>query len=130
LLWSVEKNGTTSYVFGTMHMGVDPHTRLPDVVWEKLDASKTFAMETDLSKVRPDALQADGKTLREELGDDYWKKLEDALGIDVASRLIGLKPMVAVSQLSMRGLPETAAMDGVLYGRALNNGKQIVFLES
>src|SRR5690606_33561102 len=74
LLWSIEKNGTTSYVFGTMHMGVDPHTRLPDVVWDKLDASQAFAMETDLSKAaKLDVLRKDGKTLREEIGDDYWK---------------------------------------------------------
>src|SRR5688500_10624373 len=47
LFWSIEKDGKTSYALGTMHGGVDAHERLPTIVWDKLDAAKTFAMETD-----------------------------------------------------------------------------------
>src|SRR4051812_41158222 len=49
LFWSVEKDGKTDYLLGTMHTGVDPESRLPDVVWKKLEESKTFAMETNLA---------------------------------------------------------------------------------
>src|SRR6476620_833563 len=45
LFWSVEKDGKTTYYLGTMHIGVDPNTRIPDLVWAKLDAAPTFAME-------------------------------------------------------------------------------------
>jgi uncharacterized protein len=130
LLWSMEKDGKTSYLFGTMHLGVDPHTRLPDVVWDKLDAAKVFAMETDLASASNfDILQKDGMTLQKELGPEYWKKLEDALGPADAARVLNFKPMIPASLLSKRGLPDTPAMDGVLHGRAINQNKQIVFLE-
>jgi uncharacterized protein len=130
LLWSIEKDGKTSYALGTMHLGIDPNTRLPDLVWQKLDASPTFAMETDLAEgAKLEVLRKDGTTLRQELGDDYWKKLEDALGVGEASRMLQFKPMIPATLLSKRGLPDTVAMDGVLHGRALNGKKAIVFLE-
>jgi uncharacterized protein YbaP (TraB family) len=113
-----------------MHIGIDPTTQLPDLVWQKLDASPTFAMETDLSQAsKLDVLRHDQTTLRQELGDDYWKKLEDVLGVADASRMLQFKPMIPLTVLTKRGLPNTAAMDGVLYGRALNQNKKIVFLE-
>ena len=77
----IEKDGKTSYLLGTMHLGVDPTTRLPDIVWQKLDASPTFAMETDLSEpAKLDVMRARRRRRCKELGDEYWKKLEDALG--------------------------------------------------
>lgn len=131
LFWSIEKDGKTSYVLGTMHTGVDPTTRLPDVVWKKLDASKIFAMETDLGAAgKLDMMLKKGQTLKELLGPAYWKKLEDALGAQEAERLNGFKPMIPATLLSLKGLQQTAPMDGVLQGRALNQGKKIVFLES
>ena len=47
--WAAEKDGKTSYLLGTMHMGVEAETRLPQIVWDKLDAAPTFAMEADIS---------------------------------------------------------------------------------
>ncbi len=130
LLWSIEKDGKTSYALGTMHLGIDPTSQLPDLVWQKLEASPTFAMETNLADAaKLEVLRKDGTTLRQELGDDYWRKLEDVLGVADASRMLQYKPMVPATLLAKRGLPETAAMDGVLYGRALNEKKKIVFLE-
>lgn len=132
LLWAIEKDGKTSYALGTFHMGVDPTTRLPDVVWHKLDAEPAFAMETDLSdpSLAKDIMQrGDGKTLHDELGDSYWKKLEAALTPDVAKRVNAMRPTIAATMLSMRGLPPTAPMDGVLLGHAQNGKKQIHYLE-
>lgn len=129
-LWSLEKDGRTSYLLGTMHQGVDGERDLPAIVWQKLDEAPAFAMETDLSgHAQMDVLRKDGTTLRDELGPAYWKKLEDALGIDTASRLLGFKPMVPATLLSMKGLPETNPMDGRLHARALGRQKRIVFLE-
>src|SRR5690349_16793577 len=77
LLWKLERDGKTSFAFGTMHMGVDPETRLPDIVWNKLDQMPTFAMETDVSAAsKLDIRRSDGKTLEDDLGPVYWKKLE------------------------------------------------------
>jgi len=36
LFWSIEKDGKTSYALGTMHMGVDPQTRIPQIVWQNI----------------------------------------------------------------------------------------------
>jgi uncharacterized protein YbaP (TraB family) len=130
LFWSIAKDGKTTYVLGTMHMGVDPEARIPDLVWSKLDAAPAFAMETDLSKAGElDVTRHDGGSLHGDLGGAYWKKLEDALGPDRARSLDGMKPMIPATLLSMRGLPETPAMDGALFGRASREHKRIVFLE-
>ncbi len=130
LFWSIEKDGKTSYALGTIHLGVDAEARLPQIVWTKLDGAKTFAMETDLAD--PSLLKIADCTqcsLRRDLGDEYYKKLEGMLTADVARRVDGMKPMVATMRLSMRGLPPTPPMDGILLGRATNQHKQIVFLE-
>ncbi len=131
LLWAAAKDGKTTYFFGTMHMGVDPETRLPQVVWDKLDGAKTFAMEADLSD--PGLMSSMVRTtgsLHAELGDQYWAKLEAAVGRDMAAQLDRMKPMGAAAILALKDLPKTAPMDGVLLGRAQNKGKQIVYLEA
>ena len=103
---------------------------MPDIVWSKLDASKAFAMETDLSDAaKLDVQRHDGGTLHHDLGDAYWKKLETALGATMASQLDHMKPMIPATMLSMRGIPQTPAMDSVLLGRAANEHKAIVYLE-
>jgi len=132
LLWSLEKDGKTSYAFGTFHMGVDPATRLPDIVWKKLESEPAFAMETDLSdkSLAKDVMERnDGKTLHDDLGDAYWKKLEAALTPAVASRVNAMRPTIAATMLSMRGLPPTAPMDGVLFAHAQSGNKQLAYLE-
>lgn len=133
LLWAAAKDGKTTYFLGTMHLGVDAEARLPPIVWKRLDDAPAFAMETDLqSQAAIDSqshMTLTKGTLHDELGPDYWKKLEDALGPDVASRLDGMKPMVPATLLSMRGLPQTPPMDGVLRAHAENEHKQLVFLE-
>src|ERR1044071_6866822 len=88
LLWSVEKDGHTTYFFGTMHAGIDATTRLPAIVWSKLDAAPAFAMETDLDDPATSAaLAPTTRSLRDALGAEYWSKLEAALGSDTARAL-------------------------------------------
>ena len=130
LFWRVEKDGKTTYVLGTMHVGVDPEKQLPSIVWKTLDGARAFAMETDLGKAASlDVMRHDGTTLHADLGDAYWAKLETALGKDQAARVDGMKVMIPATLLSMRGLPETPAMDGALLARAQAEQKPIVFLE-
>lgn len=129
-LWSAEKDGKTTYFLGTMHMGVDAEARLPQIVWDKLDASPAFAMETDLSDASLGSLGArKSGTLRDDLGPDYWAKLERAIGPQMAAGVNGMKPMIAATLLSLQHLPKTPPMDGVLLGRAMNQKKKIVYLE-
>ena len=130
LFWAIERDGQTTYVLGTMHMGIDPDARIPDAVWSRLDAAPAFAMETDLSRAGElDVMRHDGGSLHADLGAAYWKKLEAALGAEKARGIDGMKPMIPATLLSMMGLPETPAMDGALFARASREHKRIVFLE-
>lgn len=130
LFWSIEKDGLTTFALGTIHIGVDAEARLPSIVWDKLDAAKSFAMETDLGDpALAKILECNNCSLRRELGDAYWQKLEKVVTPEVAARIEGMKPMVAATMLSMRGLPQTTQMDTLLLARAQRNHKQIVFLE-
>ena len=130
LLWSVAKDGKTTYFLGTMHIGIDAETRLPASVWDKLHAATTFAMEADLDDPAVAALiKPTERSLRRELGDEYWKKLEDAMGASVARALDHMPPMIPAAALSMRAAPQTVAMDKALAAHAATEHKQVVFLE-
>lgn len=130
LLWSAEKDGKTTYLFGTMHVGIDAEKQLPAGVWRTLDAAPVFAMEADLDDPAVAAATAprDG-SLRADLGAAYWKKLEDALGPTTAQAVDHLPAMVPAAALSMRGLPPTPPMDRALAARATAQHKPIAYLE-
>jgi uncharacterized protein YbaP (TraB family) len=133
MMWEATKDGKTLYLLGTMHLGVDAEERLPDIVWKDFDRSPAFAMETDLTSAAAVKMQSDVKlahgTLHEELGSAYWKKLEDAITPAMAAQFDDMKPFVPLTVLSMKGLPSTPPMDGVLRARAERLHKQLVFLE-
>jgi len=130
LFWAVEKDGKTTYFFGTMHMGIDATTQLPPIIWNKLDAAKTFAMEADLDDPNIASMIKPTKgSLHQALGDAYWKKLEDAMGATMAKAVDNLPPMVPAAVLSVKGLPPTQPMDKALSIRATDARKPIVFLE-
>jgi uncharacterized protein len=130
LFWAITKDGTTTYAFGTMHAGVDAEQRLPKLVWEKLALEPAFAMETDLhDPVLATIGQRTSGTLHEDLGSEYWKKLEDKLGSQVAKQIDHMKPMIPASILALKGLPATPPMDGALLERATATGKRVVYLE-
>src|SRR5688572_1195453 len=75
--YKVEKDGKTSYLLGTWHMGVDAQKQLPKAVWDALGAATTFAMEVDPADPAglTGHLRTDGKTLEQDLGAEYWAKL-------------------------------------------------------
>jgi uncharacterized protein YbaP (TraB family) len=130
LLWSAEKNGATTYLLGTMHVGVDPETRLPQVVWDKLEATASFAVETDVTDPAITHIgERSSGTLRDELGPEYWKKLEAAITPQLAQALMNKTAMIPATMLALRGLPPTPPMDSILLARAKNRGKRVVFLE-
>jgi len=130
LLWAVEKAGQTTYFLGTMHAGIDAETQLPTIVWNKLHDAKTFAMEADLDDPRAASLlQPTARSLHQDLGEAYWKKLEQAMGPSAAGTLDHLPPLVSAATLALRGLPPTPPMDKALSTRAASEHKPIVFLE-
>lgn len=130
LLWSAEKDGRSTYLLGTMHVGLDAEARLPQLVWDKLDAATGFAVETDVTDAALARIGArKSGTLRDELGPEYWKKLELAITPQIAQALAYKSAMIPATMLALRGLPSTPPMDGILLARARNRGKQVVYLE-
>jgi uncharacterized protein YbaP (TraB family) len=131
LLWAAEKDGKTTYLFGTMHIGIDAETRLPPVVWAKLHDAKAFAMEADINdpKLIAAMITPAKTTLKAELGDAYWKRLEDAIGPTIAAAIDRMQPMIAGAMLAIRGLPPTEPMDKAMSARAASEHKPIVYLE-
>ncbi len=129
-LWKAERGGTTTYLFGTMHVGVDAESRLPQLVWASLEAAPSFAVEIDVTDpaIVHIGARASG-TLREELGPEYWRKLELAITPQIAQALVHKSAMIPASMLATRGLPQTLPMDGSLLARAQSRGKKVVYLE-
>lgn len=132
-LFRAEKDGKTTWLFGTIHLGVNADTDLPPWVVEKIDGAPAFVMEADTSDpvALARALQRnDGGSLRTDLGPAYWKKLEDAVGARLAAGFDGLKPFAIMTLLIAKDLPMTPPMDGTLAGRARTAGKPIHYLET
>lgn len=112
-LFKVEKNGTSSYLFGTVHVGDASMKGLPEKVTQAIDQSEQVIVEVDISKLTPLQMQQrsmpfmllkGGKTLQTELSKQNYNKLKDYFAkksIDIAM-FNGLKPwavMVTMMQI-------------------------------
>lgn len=128
--YKVEKDGKTSYLMGTWHLGVDAEKQLPKAVWDAFATAKAFAMEVDPSD--PAGLtifkRTDGKTLEDELGPEYWAKLE-ALAPN-AAMMKPMKASAAVVLLQFKDMPQTTPMDLAFVTKAKDAKKQLSFLET
>ena len=115
-LFKVEKNGTSSYLFGTVHVGDASMEGLPEKVSKAIDQSEQVVVEVDISKLTPLQMQQrsmpfmmlkDGKTLQTELSKQNYNKLKDYFAkksIDIAM-FNGLKPwavMVTMMQIEFQ----------------------------
>jgi uncharacterized protein len=129
--YKVEKDGKTSYLLGTWHVGIDGEKQLPKSVWDAFAAAKTFAMEADPADpaMLTAVMRTDGTTLEDELGPEHWAKLEAQLGKD-ADRVNKLKPAAAALLLQYKDLPQTMGMDLAFVTKAKAAQKQLAFLES
>ncbi|HRC58269.1 MAG: TraB/GumN family protein [Myxococcales bacterium] len=129
LLWSAQKDGRTTYLLGTMHMGFNAEKQLPRWVWDKLTSATALAVETDITdpKLMTAGVRRDGTSLRDELGEEHWKKLIAALGPGNAAE--NLTPASAVTLLQAKEMPAAMPMDLMLLGEAESAKKKIVYLE-
>ncbi|MCQ8821958.1 TraB/GumN family protein [Pseudoalteromonas agarivorans] len=115
-LFKVEKNGTSSYLFGTVHVGDASMKGLPEKVTTAIDQSEQVVVEVDISKLTPLQMQQrsmpfmmlkDGKTLQTELSKQNYNKLKNYFAkksIDIAM-FNGLKPwavMVTMMQIEFQ----------------------------
>jgi uncharacterized protein YbaP (TraB family) len=128
--YRVEKDGKTSYLIGTWHNGVDAEKQLPEAVWTALSSAKSFAMEMDPTDplTLTGAKRTDGTTLEQELGAEYWARLE-ALAGNTVQAMRGMKPFGAAMMLQFKDLPPTPSMDVTFATKARDAKKQLAFLE-
>lgn len=136
LLWQIDGPKGPVYLLGTIHVGFDADERLPEYVWERMNSSEVFVMETDLSQAQASmgarAALPEGQTLEAMLGEKHWGELDQRLG-GVADQFNSVKPWFIVSMLTMKMLPDgprPAPMDQVLHQRAVEQGKKLSYLET
>lgn len=134
-LWTATRDGKTTYLFGTVHGGVNAEHRIPLWVWSYFDRATTLIEEANLQEL--DILQwtvrPDGPTLHQELGDGYWAKLEAILTPMQAGFLDTQATAVATLRVSGHGgsaRDQAGPMDGELLVRAQGLKKKIEFLET
>jgi uncharacterized protein len=130
LLWAAQKDGKTTYLLGTMHIGFNAEKQLPTWVWDKVRAATSVAIETDPTDpvLMSAALRRDGGSLRDELGDVYWRKLEAQIGPS-AKEALRMTPAAAAALIELQGIPATMPMDLMLFGEAKASDKKLVYLE-
>jgi uncharacterized protein YbaP (TraB family) len=123
-LWRVERDGRTSYLYGTYHVGV-PADRLPDVVIDAFLAADTIAFES-IDDPIDDPTRG---TLPDVLEPDIRARLAALLGGDYAPLIDAAGATDMIVLLSTQFLDNTAMLDDELERAADRLGKPTVGLE-
>jgi uncharacterized protein YbaP (TraB family) len=131
-LWKVEGEGQpASYLFGTIHID---DTRVMDFSQELRDAfhaAQTFAMEAVPQNDMRHALMPSG-SLADKLTEaeiDKVRELADEHSLDTDTAL-RMKPWLLASIFSLPQARSPFTLDVVLYGKAFNDRKRIIGLET
>jgi uncharacterized protein YbaP (TraB family) len=145
-LYKVEKNGTSSYLFGTVHVGDASMKGLPANVTKAIDESEHVIVEVDISKLTPFQMQQrsmplmmlkNGKTLQTELSKQNYNKLKNYFAkksIDIAM-FSNFKPwavMVTMMQIEFQnaGFSDQTGIDKQVLAYAKEHNIKIGELET
>ena len=142
-LWKIERDKTTAYLFGTMHIPSPELSVLPSIVVTALDKSDAVYTEIDMNfinqmKASRLILRKDGKTLKEILSkslysrtSNYLKSISPALTIEPFSKMKiwSLSATIGIleEQLKYMGLPP---IDDIIFAYGKNHNKQVGGIES
>jgi uncharacterized protein YbaP (TraB family) len=103
------KNGKTSHLLGTRHLGV-PLSKLPKKVHDQLLKSSLVVFETPPGDdTEGDA--GDGKSLKDKLGPELWNKYVALVGKSIAAQVENQKPSIALLMLMMMYEDKMSALD-------------------
>jgi uncharacterized protein YbaP (TraB family) len=138
LLFKVDKEGgDPSFLFGTMHSEDPRVTRLPPAVRQAFDDAERFAMEVLMDEATlMESMAAlrltDGRDLEDIIGPSLYRQAMGAAGklgypVTVCRRF---KPWALVTLLSIPAPSSGDYLDIVLYQQALEQGKQVIGLET
>ena len=131
-LWKVEGEGqAASYLFGTIHIDDARVMDFSAELREAFHAAQTFAMESVPQNDMRYALMPSG-SLADKLSEAELDKVrqlaeEHSLDTDTALRM---KPWLLASIFSLPQARSPFTLDVVLYGKAFNDRKRIVGLET
>jgi uncharacterized protein YbaP (TraB family) len=134
-LWKAKKGTQQSWLFGTIHLGIDAERELPKEVWDAFDASDCFVMEANpaditLSEVAKFAYLPEGQRLSKMIKPDIYERLKTKLNGTIPESLLDKSQPWFVSILLLRtGHSQNISMDAAMLARAKQTGKQIFFLE-
>lgn len=135
LLWEVAKGKDKSFLFGTVHVGIDADRDLPASVWKAFSDSPCFVMEADQDEIDPRALMAmarlpAGEKLSEKVSPEVWKRIETDFDGKMPKELIASsKPWFVTILYIQKQMPEGRGMDGVFQERARALKKRVAYLE-
>lgn len=148
ILWAVEGQQNTVYLLGSIHVLRPGDGGLPEAAQLAYEDAEQLVMEIDLddpaqsdpatmaAKMQAAALMPEGQTLREVLGSDYEtiRSRVEPLGLDLAS-LDRFAPwfvatLVLQLELARRGFMPELGIEQQLAGRAVEDGKPILGLET
>ncbi|NUP12272.1 MAG: TraB/GumN family protein [Polyangiaceae bacterium] len=136
MLWEVSGPSGTSYLFGTIHMGIGP-SDLPDSVREKITETTTFISEVDMTDPQlgpgmlKEAMLPAGRSLEKDLGPDLWAKATAATGGAMPSdRLAQFDPWFVLVTITSRFFEKAQQMDPVLHDQAKREGDRLAYLET
>jgi hypothetical protein len=121
-LWQIEKNGVTSYMLGTVHLGDQEMAGLPNYVTDAIKKTDKLFVEVDLSKIDPMMQQQvvmqymmlpEGKTLQSELSPESYQALGNYFskaGLDIAL-FKGLQPFAVLLQITIMEYQKAGYVD-------------------
>lgn len=134
-LWQAKKGTQNSWLFGTIHMGIDAERELPKKVWDAFAASDCFVMEANpaevtVSEIAKYAYLPAGQRLSKMVTPEIYERLKKRLNGALPEALIDRAQPWFVSVLLLRsGESGNISMDATMLARAKQTGKKIHFLE-
>ena len=142
-LWEVKSKTNVVYLFGTIHVGKRTFYPLPPQVEEALRQSQRLVVEADISN--SDGLGDIDSIIKYQAPDSLDKHIPPALFARLKTQLVRLnipldavKPMkpyliagfLSIAEFSKLGYDMNFGVDGYLIGKAKQDGKAILELES
>lgn len=146
-MWKVESNGGTVYFLGSMHALDESCYPLPDEITNAYEASDSLAVECDIITYGKDMqaqidlaskmVYSDGTTIADHIDPELYEsakqlltdaKLYNAL-YDYYNELMWAQ-LVEMAMMEEAGLDSTLGLDSVLLTKALEEGKDIIEIES
>jgi uncharacterized protein YbaP (TraB family) len=145
-LWSNKKSGGDDWLLGTIHLGDDSLSTLPNSIKLAIDSVDTVIIETDLSLISPSDQQRIlmqyatlpiGITLQQSLSEPVYKQAQQYFanyGVNI-EQFSSFKPwLVALSMVQMSytklGLKPENGIDSQVQKYAIAQGKKVVGLET